>query len=292
MHRAVAALFVCVAVASPQAQERPLPDPQPFLQEVRKHLETDDARQSGYMYVETRREEQLDKAGRPAGESVKVFESYPGLPGEGRWNRLIAVDGRPVPPRDLEKEDRERQKHAEEYARTIAKDPAKERAKRERERAREQRERAEAIDDIFGVFDVRMLGREAIERHDTIVFSLTPRPGAKPRTRGGRIMRNFSGRAWISESDHELVNLEMEAIDTVSFGLGLLARVHKGSQASFQRRKVNDEAWLPAVARYSGSVRVALVKTIRRGGTSEFSNYKKFDVDTSITYAPPKKPTP
>ena len=84
------------------------------------------------------------------------------------------------------------------------------------------------------------------------------------------------------------MRLEIEAIDTVSFGLGLLARMHKGSQASFQRRKVNDEAWLPAVARYSVSARVGLVAVIRRGATSEFSNYKKFNVDTSTSYAPRK----
>ena len=78
----------------------------------------------------------------------------------------------------------------------------------------------------------------------------------------------------------------------MSFGLGLLARVHKGSRAAFQRRKVNDEAWLPAVATYTASARVALVKVMRRGGTSEFSGYKKFNVDTSTTITPPKPPGP
>ena len=289
MHRVVAAALLCLVATSSQAQQRPLPDPQLFLQEVRKHLETDDERQSGYMYVEKRHEQKLDKAGRPVGESVKVFESYPALPGERRWNRLIAEDGRPVPPAELEKADRERQQHAEEYARKLAKDPAKERDKQDRERARNRRERVESIDEVFRVFDIRMLGREALEGHDTIAFSLTPRPGVKPRTRDGGIMRNFSGRAWISESDYELVRLDVEAIDTVSFGLGLLARVHKGSQASFRRRKVNDEAWLPAMATYSASARFALVKVMRRGGVSEFSDYKKFGVDTSVTYTRPKQ---
>jgi len=242
------------------------------------------------MYVEKRREQKLDKAGRSAGESLKVFESYPALPGERRWNRLIAEDGRPVPPAELEKADRERQQHAEEYARKLARDPAKEREKQDRERARSKRERMESIDEVFRVFDIRMLGRETLEGHDTIAFSLTPRPSVKPPTRDGRIMQNFSGRAWISESDYELVRLDVEAIDTVSFGFGLLARVHKGSQASFRRRKVNDEAWLPAMATYTASARVALVKVLRRGGVSEFSDYKKFGVDTSVTYARPKLP--
>jgi hypothetical protein len=203
---------------------------------------------------------------------------------------LISEDGRPVPPADLEKADRERRKRAEEYAQRLAKDPEKERARETRERERVKRERAESIDDVFRVFDVRMIGRETVEGHATIVFSLTPRADAKPRTRDGNIMRNFSGRAWISESDYELVRLDLEAIDNLSFGFGLLARVHKGSQASFRRRKVNDEAWLPAMATYTGSARVALVKVMRRGGVMEFSDYKKFTVDTSTTPVRPKVP--
>jgi hypothetical protein len=290
MHRIVAAVLLCLVAISGDAQERPLPDARLFLQEVRQHLDTDDERQSGYMYVQTRREQKLDKAGRPTSESVKVSESYPALPGEERWARLLSEDGRPVPPNDLEKGDRDRQKHVEEYARQLAKDPAQMRAKQDRERERNRHERAESIDDVFRVLDARMIGREAVEGHDTIVFALTPRPGAKPRTRAGNIMRNFSGRAWISESDHELVRLDVQAIDTVSLGFGLLARLHKGSQASFQRRKVNDEAWLPAVATYTVSARVGLVAVVRRGATIEFSNYKKFGVDTSTTIALPRKP--
>jgi hypothetical protein len=287
----LAVVPLCLVAISGEAQQRALPDAQLFVQEVRKHLDTDDERQSGYMYVETRRDQKLDKAGRPTSESVKISESYPALPGEPRWARLLSEDGRLVPSNDLEKADRDRQKHVEEYARQLAKDPAQMRAKQDRERARVRRERAESIDDVFRVLDARMVGREAIEGHGTIVFSLTPRPDAKPRTRAGNIMRNFSGRAWISESDYELVRLDVEAIDTVSLGFGLLARLHKGSQASFQRRKVNDEAWLPAVATYTVSARVGLLAVVRRGATVEFSNYKRFGVDTSTTIAPPRKPT-
>ena len=281
-------VVLCLAVSLPAAAQRPLPDQRQFLEEVRKRLDTNDQRQSGYMYVETRREQKLDKTGRSAGESVRVLESYPGLPGEERWERVLSVDGRAVPQQELDKGDRERQKHVEEYARKAAKDPAGERAKQERDRARVKRERDESIDDAFRIFDVRMLGREAIEGHDTIVFSLTPRRDVKPKTRAGGIMRNFSGRAWISEPDYELVRMDVEAIDTVSFGLGVIARLHKGSQASFQRRKVNDEAWLPAMASYRMSARIGLLAVFRRGATFEYSNYKKFGVDSSYRINTPR----
>lgn len=280
-----AAIAVLSLLATPPQGQKPLPDQQAFLEEVRKHLDTDEDRQAGYMYVETRRMQKLDKSGNATGESVTVLESYPALPGEGRWERVLSEDGRPIPPQELERRDRERQKHVEEYARKLTKDSAKAKAKEDQERRR--RELSESIDDISRVFDIRMGGRETVEGHDAIVLTLTPRHDAKPRTSAGRIMHNFNVRAWISESDYELVRLDAEAIDTISFGLGMLARVHKGSRASFQRRKVNGESWLPASVTYTVSARVGLVAVLRRGGSVEFSNYKRFGVDSSYRILTP-----
>jgi len=46
--------------------------------------------------------------------------------------------------------------------------------------------------------------------------------------------------------------------------------------------------WLPAVVNYSGSARVGLLVMLRRSGTSEFSAYRKYNVDTSSTFDTPK----
>jgi hypothetical protein len=278
---------LAAVVSTPGAQQRPLPDQEPFLAETRKHLQTDSALQSSYVYVETRRELALDKNGRTKEESVKVFESYPGLPGEERWERLISEDGRPVPADELAKQDRERLKKANEMAQRLAQDSTKERARQDRDYQKARREREETLNDIFSVFDIRMAGREPIDQHDTIAFTLTPKRDAKPRTREGGQMRHFRVRAWVSEDDHELVKLEAEAIDNLAFGLGVLAKLHKGAQLSFLRRKVNGEVWLPAIVRYNGSARVGLLVTLRRSGTSEFSNYRKYSVDTSSSVSMP-----
>ena len=276
-------LAFAVAATALGAQDRPLPEQQAFLQETRKHLQTDSALQSSYVYVETRRERKLDKQGRTTEESVKVFESYPGLPGEPRWERLTAENGRPVPTPELARQDRERQKDATAMVQRLADDPAKERARQQREYQKSRRARDEAVNDIFNIFDIRLLGRERVEQHDTIAFSLVPRPDARPRTREGKEMKHFKVKAWISEADHELVQLDAEAIDTLSFGLGVMARLHKGSQLRFLRRKINGEAWLPALVSYQGSARVGLLFTLRRTGTSEFSDYRKYSVETSST---------
>jgi hypothetical protein len=186
-----------------------------------------------------------------------------------------------VPDDVLRKKDAERQREAEVYARKLGN--ARERAQLDRLREKRRREEAERVADVFRVFESAMVGREVVDGHTTIVFSLTPRPRAEVRTREGRWLRAFKGRAWISESDYELVRLDVEAVDSISIGLGVLARMHKGTTASFRRRKVNDEAWLPAGAEYRFSARVLLLKAMREIGTVEFSNYRKFSVDTSTT---------
>ena len=46
-----------LSVTALVAQERPLPDQESFLREVRTRLQTDSTLQSSYIYVETRREQ-------------------------------------------------------------------------------------------------------------------------------------------------------------------------------------------------------------------------------------------
>jgi hypothetical protein len=283
---AVLGLIACAVV--PHAQDRPLPELAPFVREVRARLETDGARQQPYSYMETQRKTTFDGSGRARSESVTVTESYPGFPGESRWERVLQRDGVPVPEAELRQKDAERQREAERYARKMATQTAADRARQEREWEKDRRERAQLVDDVFVVYDIVMRGRERIEGHDTIAFTLTPRPRSRPQTRDGRFMKSFIARAWVSETDYELARLDVEATENVSMGMGLLARVHKGATASFIRRKVNGEAWLPARAEYRVSARILLLKAFREGGISEFSNYRKFSVDTSTAISAPQ----
>lgn len=282
-------ILLLMQAATSAAQDRPLPEIEPFLKEVRERLQIDRTLQTNYTYVETRRELKLDKKGRATGVSEKVFESYPGFPGEPRWERLIAEDGTPVPAERLEEGDRRRQKKAESYARRLQDHPEQERARQRRLQNEADEQAREVVADIFRVYEIRMLRRETVDDHPAIAFSLTPRRDPKPRTREGRDMRHFGITAWVSESEFELVRFELVAIHTVKMGLGvgLFARLHKGASLTFVRRKINDEVWLPATAVYEGSARLGLVKTVRQRGESEFTNYRKFTVDTQSSFVPP-----
>jgi hypothetical protein len=284
--RLVCVSLIAILAVPAGGQDRPLPDHATFISETRKRLEADDVRQSEYVYVETRREQKLDSTGMSTKETLDVFESYPALPNESRWRRQTVKDGKPVPPEDLAKVDRERQKKVLEYAKKLERNPEQVREAEQKKHDEERRNTERQVDDAMRVYDIKMLGREMVSGYETIVLSFTPRKNARPQTSEGKMMRHFAGKVWVSESDYEVVRLEAEAIETASFGLGLLARVHKGSKAAFERRKVNGEQWLPARATYTGSARVMLLKVMRVGGTLEFSDYRKFSVETETKIKP------
>ena len=282
---AAAALALAVAFVPLGAQQRPLPDLDSFTTKVKARLATDDERQSGYLYDERTTQEKLDGTGKVVHSSEKLFEIYPGLPGEDRYRRLLEEDGRRVPADQLASEDRKRQRAAEAYAKSLATPDGQ--RKDEEQRQKERREDVDAIDDIFRVYDIQLVGRERIGGEETILATLTPKADASPQTDDGKMMRHFTVRAWISEADDEVVRIEMEALDNLSFGWGLLARVQKGARATYERRKVNGEIWLPAEVTWSGRARVLLFRHLRERGRADFFGYRKFSVGTSTTFTAP-----
>ncbi|HUK34279.1 MAG TPA: hypothetical protein VLV86_10230 [Vicinamibacterales bacterium] len=280
--RYVGAVLCVLAAVSLAADERPMPDIAVFTAQVKAKLATDESLQNGYVYNERTTTEKLDSSGRTIHTSAKLMEVYPGLPGDAPYRRVIEEDGHPVSAEKLAAEDRKRTRAVEAYANMLASTDG--RRKDAERRNRERREEANAIDDIFRVYAIELVGRETLDRQQTIVATLTPKLNTMPQTDDGKMMRHFHGRAWISEMDYELVRVEIEALDDLTIGWGLFARVHKGAYATYQRRKINNEIWLPAEVTWTGSARVLLLKQLRERGTSNFFGYRKFSVETSTDF--------
>jgi hypothetical protein len=82
------------------------------------------------------------------------------------------------------------------------------------------------------------------------------------------------GRIWIAKGDYQVLKLDLESLDTISFA-GFLVRMAKGSRILIDAEHINNELWLPARAVLRGSVRIALIKVIRGEIIFTFTNYKK-----------------
>lgn len=264
----------------------PLPDVQQLVRDVRAGLRTDEALLRQYTFRERRRDVDITRLGKVQFGPWREFEVYPSeVPGE-TYKRLVAVDGKPLPEAELVRRDEAHRKNVLGKLEQIRVETPQQRQKRLARLARERQEEQHVIDDVFAVYDIRLIGREMLEGRPTLVVSLTPRTQVRTRSEAGKFLKKVRGRAWVDEADRQVVRAELEAVQDITFGFGLLARMHKGSTLMFRRTLVNREIWLPAEAQYRIVGKTLVFRKFALESTTRFSDYKKFDVSTSEEVAP------
>jgi len=261
------------------ASEPPLPDKDRFVAEVRARLRTDRALQANYTFIERRQEIQVSKLGKVSADVTKSYEVYPSADPGFTYKRLIAVNGTPISQAELARNDEKHRRDLEH----VASSPS-ERAKQQQDIEKNRREEREAIDELFRVYDIHLVGRETLAGYPTIVGTLDPRPDYQPRSDDGRMMKRFRGRVWAHEFDYQIVKVDLESVEDVTIGWGLLARLRKGAKVTLQRTKVNDEVWLPASLRVVGTGRTLMFRGFRIDSLTEWMGYKKFSVSTEENF--------
>jgi hypothetical protein len=279
----IAACALCSSGSSlAQDLSAPLPEYEAFLKAVRQKMHSDKTLLSQYTYTVRTVTKTLEGNGEVKKIEEEVSEQYPSnYPGLS-YSRVIVRNGKPVQKEEIEKADRKHDKRLKEYERKLEreeKDAGQERLANEEKASREEER---VLDELFALFEIRMLGREVLDGVPSILLEFTPRPGFKTRTDEGKILKKVAGRAWICEDDHEVVRIEARLLENYGIGGGILARLNKGATMAFQRQKVNDEIWLPAAAHFIVTGRLLLLKGVRVDVTGEFSDYRKFTVETNL----------
>jgi hypothetical protein len=146
----------------------------------------------------------------------------------------------------------------------------------------EMKKQLDEMRQIVEAFDLKIAGEETVAGAPAWVVEAYPRKGYRPRGGITRFFPNVKGRVWIAKNDYQWVRAEAETIETISIGL-FIARIHKGTKASFQQTRVNGEVWLPRqiAVRFAG--RIALVKMMRGEVDISFRDYRKFQAKSRIT---------
>jgi hypothetical protein len=275
---------------SPAQDDKPLPELQDFLKGVRSHLHSDRLLLNQYTYTEKDVVRALDKKGKIQSSHELVCEIYPSLEEGLTYRRLMSKDGKSTSTKDLDKQDKAHDKKVRDHQKDLEREGTNERARRQAREAEEKRKENESIDEAFQLYEIRMAGREILDERAAIALTFDLRPGYKPRTKDGKTLVKFAGKAWFSEQDHELIRMEVKLLDDFSLGWGLLLRLNKGATAVIERRKINDEIWLPTGLRFTGSGRFLLLKGLNLNFTSQYSDFKKFTVETSVQFKVGKIP--
>ncbi len=269
----------------------PLPPSHPFIRKLRAAIRFDDDLQQAYTYLERRRDVKITGLGKVSVGPLRTFEVYPSNQPGRTYKRLIAVDGKPLPPAELARRDDEHRRNVlAEIERDKAETPAARKARLAKE-AQQRRERDAIVDDAFAIFEATVIGRDTIDGQSALILWLAPRKNVTPRTREGGYMTNFAGKIWVAEADSAIVRVDLTAFDDISVGYGMVGRVHQGARLEFSRRRVNNEAWLPSSSHISAKGRTLLFRPFTFDVRTDYMDYKKWSVDTAVTFeAPPTKP--
>ena len=114
-----------------------------------------------------------------------------------------------------------------------------------------------------------------------MIDGVRPRPGFVPHMKDGKFLSKFHGRVWVDKADLQLAKMDVECLDTISWGV-FLARFHKGSRLMLEQTRVNDEVWLPLHLTAKIDVRVGLVKNFDVDLEQNFRDYKKFRSSSKV----------
>jgi hypothetical protein len=228
-----------------------------------------------YTYVERDVQNTLDGKGQTKSTEVKTYEVLQ-IYGE-QVQRLIQKDDKALDAKEAAKEEEKIQKVIDKRKNESEEDRKKREEKEEKQREEDRKFELEAAD----AFNFKLVGIENLGDREAWVIEAEPRPGFEPHTKGAKILTKFHGRVWIDKNDLQLAKMDIEAIDTVSFGW-VLARIHRGTRVMFEQARVNDEVWLPRHVTFKVDARVALFKGYKLDGEQTFRDYKKFRTSTKI----------
>jgi len=242
----VLVMTVMVRPGHVQSPERPLPPPQTFYLAVVANLAKSDREQYRYAYRERRSEVHTNPFGRIGTGGFVVYEVTPGDELGIYHRRLVERDGKPVTDQKAEVLDR-------------------------RERGRSN----PSIDDVLATLDFKIRAREVLAGRDTIVVDFAPKKVSDPKTRQGKVAKAFKGSAWIDEATREVMRVEATSIDSISYGLGVVARLGEGTKATLSRERIDSMVWLPTSIRLTGDGRALLFRKLNVDYVIEWFNYRR-----------------
>ena len=241
---------------------------------AQKDMENDKL-QRNYTYIERQVENGVDGKGNIKSTEVKTYEVLE-IYGE-QVERLIEKNDKPLSQKDAAKEEEKIQKIIDKRKNESEGDRRKRDEREERERENDRK----FVTEVAEAYNYKLAGTEWVGGRETWMIDGEPRPEFVPHMKDAKYLSKFHGRVWIDKADLQLAKMDVECLDTISYGL-FLARFHKGSRFMLEQTRVNDEVWLPAHVAAKVDVRLGLVKNFDVNLEQTFRDYKKFRSSSKV----------
>jgi hypothetical protein len=150
---------------------------------------------------------------------------------EGRADRIVAFDDEPLAPDQVAKQ--------EHRLRKLLTD----RNARKRELGEQEAELRRRVR-MMEAFPRALLFEPAGEAPPgTLRFSFRPNPEFKPQNRETQVYRGMQGTVWVDGGQERIVRIEGVLTRDVSFGWGILGKLHKGGKYEIAQEQVSAGVW-------------------------------------------------
>jgi hypothetical protein len=215
----VAFLAGVAAVASPLAQKPPT-DPAALVRRAIDRRMAEEKTHHALRYELRKQDDRRDT-------TKEIIETK-----DGDVARLIAVDGKPLSP-EADKVELSRLDN-------LAVHP-----ELQERRHKEEVSDAKRVSDLMNLLPDAMIykieGTEPCATGECYRMSFAPKPGWDGPALESDLLRGVAGQIWVDTKQERLVRLDANFIADVNFGLGILAKLYKGSTARLEQTDVGPE---------------------------------------------------
>jgi hypothetical protein len=150
---------------------------------------------------------------------------------EGRVDRIIAFDDEPLAPDQAKRQERRLEKLLRD--RNARKKELEEQRAEIRRRVRMMRAFPRAL-----LFEAAGEGPDGLLR-----FAFRPNPKFSPSDRETQVFRGMQGTVWVDAKQQRLIKIHGVLTKNVSFGWGILGKLHKGGTYEIEQEQISPGVW-------------------------------------------------
>ena len=255
LESALCVLGLCVPILSAGTQENPR---NLVVQMVHNELHAGN-RKTYWMYVDTKQEGGGKEVARVI-ETPQCWLTWP-----------ISIAGNAA----SDKDDEQRAKFKQ-----LVSDPAA--CHKQRATVDQDDNKADGLIKILpDVFLYTMDGQEDAK----IRLKFRPNPNFSPSTRQAKVFHKMQGTLVIDEKETRLVSIDGMLMSDVNFGLGVLAKLHKGGTFKAVQSEIRPQDWEPTLLDVHIAGRALFFKTINEQQHEEKSDFEPVPNDITVAQA-------
>jgi len=181
---------------------------------------------------------------------------------EGEIQRLIAINGQPLSPKQQQAEDQRIQKlirHPDQF----------------QQLKKKQREDADQIRNLLKMFPEAFKFQPGGMQGNLIKVNFTPNPKFHPTTRPAQVFHHMTGNLVIDGKEKRIVEINGRLTDEVKFGGGILGHLDKGGTFAVKQQDVGSGHWEVTSMDINMNGKVLFFKTVTVREKETYTDFRR-----------------